>query len=177
MMTRRLVLAAAAVFLAFTLPIAAEDKAAGIQIHDPYARAMGGIGKSGAVFFEIVNSAAVDDRLIDARAEVAQRVELHTHKEGADGVMQMLHVPEGFVVPAGGSHALARGGDHVMLLGLTQDLAQGDTFPLTLVFEKAGEVVVDVALDNDRKPEAAGMEGMGDGQGGHGHGMKHGTGG
>jgi copper(I)-binding protein len=91
--------------------------------------------------------------------------------------MKMMEVEEGFAVPAGGSHALARGGDHVMLMGLTRDLADGDTFPLTLVFEKSGEVVIEVPVDNARKPEAAMQhgEGQGMGAGGHsGHGMAHG---
>lgn len=172
MITRRSLFAAVAVSLTFVAPVFAESMAAGVQIHDPYARSMGGVGASGAVFFGIMNSTSVDDRLIGVKSDVAQKVELHTHKEDANGVMQMLHVPEGFVVPAGGSHELARGGDHVMLMGLTRELAQGDSFALTLIFEQAGEVVVDVPVDNDRKPDAGGMKGMNHGTGqGHGHGM------
>ena len=137
---------------------------------DAYARAAGGIGKSGAVFLMLENPGAADDRLIDARSDVAKRVELHTHKDMGDGVMKMMHVEEGFAIPAGGAHALARGGDHVMLMGLTRDLADGDSFSLTLVFEKAGEIVIDVPVDNDRKPEDSGMMHKGH----SGHGMNHG---
>lgn len=170
MKTFRLFTAAVAATLALALPLAAQDQPMTIQIQDAYARAMGGMGKSGAVFFTIQNTSEADDRLVDARADVAAMVQLHTHKDMGDGVMKMMHVPEGFPVPAGGMHALARGGDHVMLLGLTRDLANGDSFPLTLVFENAGEVVVDVTVDNDRKP-AGGSMGMG-----HGamNGMNHG---
>jgi len=126
----------------------------GVHIENPYARSTGAIGSSGAVFLVILNHGAADDRLIDATSDIAVRVELHRHKHSADGVMQMLHVPEGFVVPAKATHALARGGDHVMLLGLTRPLAQGDAFDLTLVFEKEGAVVVTVVVDNDRKAGA-----------------------
>ncbi len=164
----RTLLAAAAAVVALSFPLAAEDLPEGIQIQDPYARAMGGMGKSGAVFFVIQNNTGSDDRLIDARADVAKKVELHTHKDDGQGIMQMLHVPEGFAIASGESHALARGGDHVMLMGLTRDLAPGEVFPLTLVFEQAGEVIVEVPLDNDRKPAAmgAGMGNMGGNMGG-----------
>lgn len=168
----RTLLAAAAATLALTLPLAAEDHPAVIHIHDAFARAAGGIGKSGAIFFMMHNNSETDDRLIDARAEVAKRVELHTHKDMGDGVMKMMHVPEGFALPAGEMHELARGGDHVMLMGLTRELASGESFPLTLVFEQAGEVVIEVTVDNDRKPMAGGM-GMGNGHGAM-KGMNHG---
>ena len=65
---------------------------------------------------------------------------------------------------------LARGGDHVMLMGLTGPLKDGDSFPLTLTFEHAGNVTVDVVVDSAR--DATMPAGQGAGQGGHaGHGM------
>lgn len=67
--------------------------------------------------------------------------------------MKMLHVPEGFAVPALGFHTLARGGDHVMLMGLKSALKNGDVIDLTLTFEKAGAVAVQAVVDNDRKPQ------------------------
>ena len=77
--------------------------------------------------------------------------------------------PKNPAIPAHGSHALARGGDHVMLLGLTRQLNDGDTVALTLTFEKAGEVKVDVPVDLQRKD--APMMGMGQGMQ---HGKMHG---
>lgn len=148
-------LAAAAVFLA--APAFAHD---GVHINDPYARTMGEIGASGAIFLEIENHADVDDRLVAAASDVADKVELHTHKEGADGVMQMMAVPEGFPVTALQAHKLQRGGDHIMLMGLTREVKDGDMISVTLTFEHAGEVVVEVPVDNARKPEEMGM-GMG----------------
>ena len=124
-----------------------------LMIQDPYARTMGGVGTSGAVFFTVMNHGAEEDRLIDVKSDVAQKVELHTHKDDGNGVMQMLHVPEGFAIPAGGEHALERGGDHVMLMGLTREVADGDVISLTLVFEKAGEIAVEAPVDNARKAE------------------------
>ncbi|GAB5437535.1 copper chaperone PCu(A)C [Falsiruegeria mediterranea] len=125
-----------------------------IMIKDPYARSAGKAAKTGAAFMMIMNHGTEDDRLVDVKSDVAARVELHTHKENADGVMQMLHVEEGFAIPAGEMHGLQRGGDHVMFMGLNQPFVQGDMIPVTLVFEKAGEVEIEVPVDLERKPEA-----------------------
>lgn len=147
-------LTAAAVALA--MPAHAGD---GIVVTDSYAIAASPMAKAGAAFIVIENPTDSDDRLIDARSDVAVKIELHTHKMDANGAMQMVHVPEGFVVPANGSHALKRGGDHVMLMGLKRPLLQGDAFPLTLVFEKAGELVIEVPVDLTRG-EGETMQGM-----------------
>lgn len=147
-MTRFQTLLAAAAAALVALPAIAHD---GVHIENQYARSTGGIGASGAIFMEITNHADVDDRLIGAASDVAEKVELHTHKENADGVMQMLHVPEGFPITALQGHALKRGGDHVMLMGLTRALKDGDTIHLTLTFEHAGVVELEVPVDNARK--------------------------
>lgn len=147
--------AIAAAFAAlFAFPAVAQD---GLVIVDPYARVAGPATKAGAVFMVIENHAAADDRLVGATTDAAVRAQLHRHVAGDGGIMRMIHVEEGFPIPAGGVHHLARGGDHVMLTGLARPLTQGDRLTLTLRFEKAGEVTVEVPVDNDRAP-------------GHGHG-------
>lgn len=125
-----------------------------IMVHDAYARASSPKAKSGAAFMVLMNKGPEDDRLVAAATDRAKRVELHTHKENAEGVMQMLEIEGGIVVPAGGKHVLARGGDHVMLMGLTQGLVQGDMVTLNLTFEKAGDVEITVPVDLTRKPGA-----------------------
>lgn len=127
----------------------------GVDVENPYARTNGGIGASGAIFLEIVNHAEVDDRLIGVASDVAEKVEMHAHKQSDAGVMSMDAVPEGFPVAALQSHALQRGGDHIMLMGLRQDLKNGDLIHLTLTFEQAGVIEVDVPVDNARKPGMA----------------------
>jgi copper(I)-binding protein len=171
----KLAATAAALFLC-ALPVAAEDHPEGMHVHDVYARSNGQEGGSGAVFLMIHNNTATDDRLIAVSAPVAQKVELHTHKESADGVMQMMEIEGGIALPAGEMHELARGGDHVMLMGLTQALADGDTFPLTLTFEQAGDVTVEAVVDNARKP-GDGHDHSGHGDMDHSKHMNHGTGG
>ncbi|MDZ4096396.1 MAG: copper chaperone PCu(A)C [Paracoccaceae bacterium] len=139
--------------ITFALPAFAHD---GVAISDPYAIASSPTAASGAAFMMIENHSKTDDRLLSAASDVAEKVELHTHKQDANGVMQMVHVSEGFVVPAGGHLMLERGGNHVMLMGLRRGLADGDEFSITLTFERAGEIVVDVPVDLKRKPEAMG---------------------
>lgn len=135
--------------LACTLAIPAF--ADGLMIKDAYARSSGKSAKAGAAFMQIMNHSDQDDRLVSVASDVAKRVELHTHKDNGEGVMRMIHVEEGFAIPAGGMHALKRGGDHVMFMGLTRPLEQGDTVSVTLTFEKAGEMVVEIPVDLERK--------------------------
>ncbi len=146
MFIRTLTLSAAAVILSAGASMAAD----GIRIEDPYARAAGKNAKAGAAFMIVHNDSDAADRLVGVHTDIAARAELHTHAENADGVMQMLHIEEGFVIPAGESHALKRGGDHVMLMGLNQTFEQGGTVPVTLVFENAGEIHLDIPVDLER---------------------------
>ncbi len=136
---------AAVAALAIATPALAE-----IEVHNAYARAAMPTAKSGAAFMEIVNTGPGDDRLINASSDIAARVELHTHIAAENGVMQMVQVKEGFPVPANGSHELKRGGDHVMFMGLKGPMQDGTTFPLTLTFEKAGDITLDVPVDLER---------------------------
>lgn len=129
-----------------------------IMIHDSYARAAGKMAKAGGAFMQIMNKGDTDDRLIDARSPFAKKVELHTHKDLGDGVMKMVHVEEGFAIPAGATHSLARGGDHVMFMGLTETFEQGKMIPVTLVFEKAGEIEIEIPVDLERQPDHGAMK-------------------
>ncbi|RBI84257.1 copper-binding protein [Rhodosalinus halophilus] len=143
------------------LPAAAMD---GITVKDAYARSSGAMAASGAAFMVIENHSGQDDRLIGAASDVAERTELHTHREDDMGVMRMIHVEEGFALPAGETLMLARGGRHVMFLGLAEPFEQGDVVTLTLEFEEAGPIEVEVPVDLERQP----MNGQGMG---HGHGQ------
>jgi copper(I)-binding protein len=98
---------------------------------------------AGGGFLKITGGATAD-KLLSARADVSKSVELHT-MEMDGNVMRMRQVPA-IDVPAGGTVELKPGGRHVMFMGLTQPLKAGTRFPLTLRFEKAGEVKVDVEI-------------------------------
>lgn len=125
--------------LAFAAPAAADGP---LTVEDARARILLP-SRPGAAWLTIRNAGGAD-RLTGAESPAADRIELHTHvHEG--GVMMMRRV-EGIEVPAGGEAALEPGGDHLMLFGLKAALAPGDAFPLTLIFEKAGRVTVEVRV-------------------------------
>lgn len=144
-----------------SLPALAMDdaKTGAIMVMDPYARVSSPVAKSGAAFMQIMNHGAEDDRLVSATSPAAARVELHTHIDDGNGVMLMREIEGGMAIPAGQTHSLARGGDHVMFMGLTESWTQGDVVPVTLVFEKAGEVMLEIPVDLERKPAHGGHQG------------------
>jgi len=144
------------VLFAGALALAPALSAAQIMVEDAYARAASEIAISGAAFMSIRNGGDTDDRLIAVRSDVAERVELHTHAEDADGTMRMRKVEDGFDLPAGAMLALERGGHHVMFLGLRQPLRHGDTVTLTLEFDRADPIAVAVPVDLNRRPPQSG---------------------
>ena len=131
--------------LLLTGPAFAHD---GMHVERAYARVAMENAPTAAVFMDLVNHGSAEDRLIAVQADVSERAELHTHVMSDEGLMQMLPVDEGFAFAAHETRALARGGDHVMLIGLTQPLAEGDQFTLTMTFSRSGKVVVVVPVRN-----------------------------
>lgn len=126
--------------------VAAEGAAVGgLHISDVRARPLPMPGGNTAVFLTITNASGEPERLINALSDAAEVVELHeTVKEG--DVMRMVHVPEGFEIPPGGSIELKPGGKHVMLMGVTAPMAVGDEVQLELVFEKSAPVTLTVPV-------------------------------
>ena len=94
---------------------------------------------SSAAYLKITNNGVSDDRLIAVKAAIAQRVEIHS-MEMDHGVMRMRAVDGGLAIAAGDSVTLAPGGLHIMLMGLTTDLAPDTQHEIILVFEKAGDI-------------------------------------
>lgn len=133
-----------------------------VTVDAGWARATPGMARSGGAYLTIANAGAQPDRVVGAKSDVARRTEIHTNIND-DGVMKMRRV-DGIDVPPGGSVTFKPGGYHVMFMGLDKPLKEGDKFPLTLTFEKAGDVTVEIEV------KAIGY--MGGGHGGHGAGMK-----
>jgi len=132
------------VFFLASLAAGCSQGGTGIVVQDPFARPAPAAGSGGA-FMIIVNNTAQADRLVSAQSPAAMMVELHeTVNEG--GVMKMVHQPQGFEVPARGRVELKPGGKHVMLMGLKNALEAGQTIQITLKFEKAGEMTIDVPV-------------------------------
>ncbi len=145
----------------FSVPAFAE-----IEIHDQYARSSNAM--AGAAFMVIHNHGDTDDRLVGVSSDAAARVELHTHIEDADGIMRMTHVEDGLDLPAGGEIAMVRGSDHVMFMGLNAPFEQDEVVTITFEFENAGEVVVEIPVDQDRAADHEGHD-KEDDHAGHDH--------
>ena len=99
----------------------------------------------GAFYMTITNTGDAPDRLVSVQTDVASNVEIHDVVMDG-GVMQMMPQLDGVEIPAGGELVLAPGGYHVMLIGLTESLLNGDAFTATLTFETAGEVEITVPV-------------------------------
>jgi periplasmic copper chaperone A len=150
-LTRRGAFAAAILLV----PGIAAAQQQGVTVASPWTRAAGQ-GGTGAGFMTLRNAGATPDRLVSARAAIARTVELHTHIHD-NGVMRMRPVPA-IEVPARGEVQLRPSGFHLMLIGLTAPLRQGERIPVTLVFERAGEVQVELTVESAgaRGPAAGG---------------------
>ncbi|NGM44459.1 copper chaperone PCu(A)C [Rhodobacter sp. SGA-6-6] len=103
--------------------------------------------KAAGGYMGISNEGTEADRLIAVETEAAGKAELHISEIGDDGVATMRHLPEGIEIPAGDTVVLERGGLHVMLMGLTGPLTEGDMVKATLVFEHAGKVEMEFMVD------------------------------
>jgi len=123
-----------------TSPVWAGD----VTVADAWARASAGGAGAGAVFLTIKNAGQDNDRLVSASTPVSKVTELHTHSE-VNGVMTMRKV-DAIDVSGAQTVMLKPGGFHIMLMGLTTPLKEGDTFPVTLNFEKSGEVTVTASV-------------------------------
>ena len=102
--------------------------------------------KSAAGYLEIVNAGDAADRLLGVETAIAKRAMLHATDHGADGVARMIHL-DAIDIPADGTVLLEPGGLHIMLMGLTGPLTEGDMIPATLVFERAGRVAIEFSVD------------------------------
>jgi periplasmic copper chaperone A len=124
---------------ALTLAAAAASHAQ-VAVEAPWVRPTVAGQQGGGGFLVLRNSGKTADRLVSGSTPVAERFELHTMSMKGD-VMEMRQV-EGIDLPAGQEVELKPGGLHVMFMGLKTPLKIGDKVPVTLKFEKAGEITV-----------------------------------
>jgi len=140
-----------------------------ITVEQPWARATPAGAKTGAVYMTLDNKSGTADRLTGASSDVADKLQIHEMKV-ENGVMQMREIAGGLPIPASGSVTLKPGSYHVMLIGLKKPLTAGEKFPLTLTFEKAGNISVTVPVQamgaTQDKGGMGSMGGMQDGKSG-----------
>jgi copper(I)-binding protein len=122
-----------------------------LDVANAWAGATPGKAENGAAYVTITSPAA--DRLVSASTPVAKKAELHTMS--MQGMVMKMRPVSGVDIPAGQAVTLKPGGEHIMLMGLNQPLREGQSFPLTLNFEKAGPRTVTVTV------EKAGAKGPG----------------
>ncbi|MTH96117.1 copper chaperone PCu(A)C [Roseibium sp. RKSG952] len=156
------VLAGAAVLA--TLSIAQADPVThgDLAIENTWTRATPPRAKAGGGFATITNSGSSADRLVGVSSPVTGRVEIH-EMAVEDGIMKMRELENGIEIPAGETVSLEPGGLHIMFMGLTEGFEEGTAIPVTLTFENAGDVDIELAVG---KMGAKSMD--------HG-GMKHGS--
>ena len=129
-----------------------------VQLTDAWARATPGQSTSAAVYVTILSRQA--DAVVAATTPIATSASLHVHQM-VNGVGQMRPVDHAEIAAATPFH-FAPMGYHIMLTGLKAPLKAGDHFPLTLKFEKAGQITVAVAVRplRDSVPAMSGMDSM-----------------
>jgi len=141
-MIRRILLA-----LTLSAPLAiaacADGGASEISVEEPFARETIGTSTTGAAYLVIRNTGGAD-RLVAASTPAAVSTELHTHEK--DGEIMRMRKVEAIDVPAGETITLEPGGKHIMMFELIEPLKNGASFPMTLTFEDAGDVTVDVTV-------------------------------
>jgi|GEM_PF-2417597 len=120
--------------------------AAALTVKNAYAFATVPTSKTGAAFLVIENNNEYDDLLTHVKSDIAEHVEIHQNTIDPDDGMMMMRKIKGLDIPAKDNVSLDPKGYHVMFLGLNKALKINETFPITLVFEKAGEQVVNVNI-------------------------------
>lgn len=111
-----------------------------IAVEHVWARATPKSAVTGAAYATLINNGTSDDRLLSVTSPAAEHIQIHSETSDK-GVMKMEQVSTLDVHPAT-PVVLKPSGVHMMLIGLKQQLKEGDTVPFTFTFEKAGSVPV-----------------------------------
>ena len=124
----------------------AHDYTAGdVHIIHPYATPSVPGARNGAAYVAGLEARQAD-RLLRVTTPIAERAEVHTMSMDAGGVMRMREVADLPLAPGAPIKMRPGDGPHFMLMGLKQPLKEGDSFPMTLEFERGGKVDVKVVV-------------------------------
>ena len=148
-------ISALAAAIAFCFPAFAQEmKLKDLTIEKPFARATAPHQPAGAAYVTIENKGKTADKLTGASSPVAQSVEIHTMTmEG--NVMKMREVGQIELKPSSKIEMKPGDGYHLMLMGLQQPLKAGETFPITLTFEKAGKAEVKATVQEKKESQGS----------------------
>ncbi|MCX7288393.1 MAG: copper uptake system-associated protein [Rhodobacterales bacterium] len=147
----RLLTLVAAIFLTvpafLAVPAVAHEITVGdLQIIHPHIPQPAASAKAAGGFMAIVNNGTEPDRLIGIESDIAAKSEVHESKVDAAGIGTMTHV-DALEIPAGQTVSLEHGGYHIMFMGLTGTLTEGEMYKATLIFERTGRVEIEFMID------------------------------
>lgn len=142
---KRLLALATALMLA-TPALAHEVTVGDLQIIHPHIPQPAATAKAAGGFMAISNTGTEPDRLIGVETAIAAKAEVHESRVDANGVGTMEHV-DAVEIPPGETVNLEHGGYHIMLMGLSGPLLEGELHKATLIFERAGRVEIEFQVD------------------------------
>ncbi|WP_372738057.1 copper chaperone PCu(A)C [Neptunomonas sp.] len=131
--------------LSSALLLASHFALADVNVESAYVRAVPPGQMNSAAFMQLKNEGPGDISLVAAKSQAAKNAELHTHTQD-NGVMRMRQVSE-ISLPAGEVITLQPGGMHIMLIGLTQNLAAGENISLSLEFSDGSQQALEVPVE------------------------------
>ena len=139
--------ACAAFFTVFSIAQAHGGSAGAVNIGHPFATpSVPGASTGAAYIANLENTGKQPDRLLRVSTPVAARTEMHTMAVDAGGVMRMREIGDIPLAPGAAIKMRPGAGIHFMLMGLKQPLKDGESFPMTLEFERGGKVEVKVVV-------------------------------
>jgi copper(I)-binding protein len=115
-----------------------------IIISDLWARPTIGKMENSAIYLVLINEGQKSDFLINAETDVARKIEIHKTISNND-ISSMVHINK-VAIPGKTTVKFSPGGLHIMILGVAKELREGDKFPLSLTFEYAGKIEVEVLV-------------------------------
>ncbi|MDE1173533.1 MAG: copper chaperone PCu(A)C [Parvibaculaceae bacterium] len=140
------------------------EEPANVTIKDLWARPSIGNSQVGAGYFTVENKGEADV-LLAVEADVSKKAEFHTMS--MNGLVMKMRRIDNAPVPANGTLTFAPGGNHIMFVGLNKPLVEGESFPVTFVFEKAGRIAATMKVETRKAaatpaaPAMPSMSGMG----------------
>lgn len=145
-----------ALMLGAALPALAHDyKAGDLTIGHPMMPAPAENAKVAGGYMVIENTGTTDDKLLSAASDIGM-TQVHKSEVDANGMATMTEQPE-VAIPAGQKVAFEKGGLHIMFMDIKAPVKEGDMVPVTLTFEKAGEVKVEFMVEK-RGDDMQGMD-------------------
>jgi copper(I)-binding protein len=127
-----------------SLLVSASPAFAQIHIDNAWSRATPPGAKIGVGYMTIRNASAMADRLVSVSSPACKKVE--THVTIKDGDISRMREVKGYDIPAKGAFELKPGGAHLMLMNLEAPLKEGETVPVVMKFEHAGEVKAELQV-------------------------------